>query len=267
MAVVKQNMEIPNFVRNWKQHETEAEDSTSETLRREGFDPKSDYFKIFREPPVPKPVDKSKILKTKTIKLLFMHIPLDSEKRNRTRNCREYIAVDCQSFMLRQDYMHVELCFIESPHNGMNACFSSGADTDGVTFVYNKQYDPDIYKEIWDIEVTEKRYNQVYDDAAMMVGLKYDHIFIWCFLLQNCIPHMFREHRYTCASAVATLMAKIGIGDDNCRYRLREDKNIMVDTLHELITDAYRGVNGVSISNQIIMIQKGKLTSNMTFRR
>lgn len=262
-------MEIPNFVRNWKQVETEAEDSSSERLQREGFDPNEPYWKLCKElakPPQP-PVDKEKPLNTKVIKLLFMHVPLDSDKRDRTRTCREYIAVDCQSYMLRQDYMHVELCFMDSPHEGKNASFSSGADTNGVTFIYNKKYDPEVYKEIWDLNVTEKRYNQAYDDAMDMVGLKYDQAFVWCFLFQDCIPRVWRDGRYTCASAVAVLLAKIGIGDDQWRVRLREDKNIMVDTLHQLIVDAYHGVQGVSISNQIILLRKGVLTPEMKYTR
>lgn len=242
----------------WKAVETEIDDSTDEMLRKHGFDPKLPVF--IKEP---KPFDKTKTPTAKTIKVLFMHVPLDSERKGRTRSCKEYLSVDCQSYMLRQDYMHVELCFLDSPYEGKNASFSSGADTGGVTFVFGKKYNPNDYRQIWDISLTEKRFMHAYKRAEEMVGKKYDNWFIWCFAFQDCLPGGCRRNRYTCSAAVGVILAAIGIGNDYWKSRLEFDQNIMVDTLNDVMTFAYYGQQGVQLSPQIYSIQQGKLPDHM----
>lgn len=255
-------MEIPKYTRNVKSIETEFENSDHELARKLDID--YNYLKAWKEPPPIKHTPD--IPKTKCIKVMFMQPPMDSGNRSRTQSCREYMAVDCQTYMLRQTFMHVELCFVESPYDGKNASFSSAADTDGVTFVYNKKYDPEFYKEIWDIQVTQSRYDRAYMVARDLVGKKYDYAFIWCFIFQHCLPQCTRKDRYTCSFIVATLLATIGIGDDAIRHRLTTDNNLMADDIYNIIRDAYNGVNNIPISNQIICIMKGKLPDSMNMR-
>ncbi len=239
---------------------TEWERSEDERLRAEGFE----FTKRHREEVPRTPISQTPT--TKNIMVLFMSPALDSSTRTRTKSCREYLAVDCQAYVLQQTYIHVELCFIGSSNGGMNASFGSGADTNGVTFLYNKRYDPASYTEVWSISMTKERFDLAYHQAEKMVGMKYDYGKVYCYMVHCCIPQWYHEDKYTCASAVGKILADIGIGSDSTRAWLRTNKDIMCDDLQGLLWHASQGDEQMEVSCAIHGINKCVLPDEMKLK-
>lgn len=245
---------------------TEYERSEDERLRDEGFD----FIRRLRVEDRPAPSTPIRERPTvKLIKVMFMSAPLDTERRMMTRSCTEYLAVDCNAQFLGE-YIHCEICFvdIETKPVRKNASFSSSSGTKGVTFIFNKQYSLDKYKAIWDICVTQKRFDLVYKEAEKMVASRYEYDLaaVYCFPFYSCVPERYKTHRHTCATACAQLLAKVGIGSDKYREYLRTDRSIMVDDLYEALRATYEAHPGMVVSKEIIGIQPGTIPEHMKRR-
>lgn len=249
------------FQKSRKGEVTEYEQSEDERLREEGFE----FTKRMRAedlPPPSTPINSRPTLKL--IKAMFMVAPLDSERKSLTRSFTEYLAIDCNVNFVA-DYIHCEICFVAIDKQGTNASFSSSSGTKGVTFIHNKKYNSDNYKTVWDICLTKQRFDLVYKEACKMVESRYgyDQTAIFCFLCYSCVPERYKTHRHTCATACAQLLALIGIGDDNFRDWLRDDRSITVDDLHESLRAAHESHPGMMVSKEIHSITPGYIPESM----
>ncbi len=153
---------------------------------------------------------------------------------------RDYLVNDVLPYVVHCDYVHAELVF-----GGENpTTLISAMNTDGVTFVDQKKYSPDEYPVVFDIEMTAARHAEALQFAQrMLVGRKYDATYFYCYA---CIGiggmQCNRESRattYTCVSAVAAVLAKIGIGDAETQEYMRSDRNITADHLYDIMDRAY----------------------------
>lgn len=185
-----------------------------------------------------------------------------------TTTCAEYLSIDCQRCALNQQYIHVEICFVDAPlDNGtaVNAAFTSTPETKGIMLYYGeKKFDPRCYTRIWDIELRSERYMHALRKAARMITeSEYDYMGYYCHAFTSCIPVSMRHNCHSCASAVAYILAEIGIGNDTVKHYMREDKDILPDDVCDILERVERGEEGFDTTPDIISFKRGKLNPNM----
>ncbi len=224
--------------------DTDAELSTDSRFRRAVSGP-ARMAAPFR-PPV-------KVRENQHIYIMFMQ-PRRRGMRA-SSSVRDYLVNDVLPYMVKCEYVHAELVF-----GGENpTTLVSAMNTDGVTFVDQKRYSPDEYPVVFDIEMTAARFAEAFQFAQrMLVGQKYDSTYFYCYVCiglagMSC-NSVERATTYTCISAVAAMLAKIGIGDTDTQAYMRSDKNITADHLFDIMDRAYS--RQLHISQQIECVTK-----------
>lgn len=167
---------------------------------------------------------------------------------------REYLVNDIQPRIDPKEFVHTEIFFCRD-----NTAFVSAMNLGGVTFVTNKKFAPEEYNEIFELEMSVGKYDLAWSYAhEILAGKSYDIYYYYFFLcIVGCgmkCDIRDRAPRYTCVAAVATLLTIIGIGDNPTREYMRAAKNITVDDVHALMTQAYEGV--IPISKRIRFIRR-----------
>lgn len=167
---------------------------------------------------------------------------------------RDYLVNDVLPYFSSSEYVHVELVFGE----GEPAAFLSAMNTNGVIFVDNKKYSPTEYPTVFEIEMCASKYDRVLAFAEGMAGMPYDthYFYLYCcigMLGMDCALES-RTGAFTCAAAVATVLARIGIGDEHIRRRLCADKNATAEQLLALMNAAY--ARELHISTSVKCIRK-----------
>lgn len=174
-------------------------------------------------------------------------------KNQTSSNCNEYLVNNIQPILVKNEYTHVELFFCNH-----NTVFVSAMNLNGVTFVDNKKYIPGEYTEIFDIELSSGKYGMALDYAQrVLAGREYDDWYYYCFCFIACgmtCNWETRQETHTCASAVASVLTYVGIGDNDTRSMMLSNKNITPDEVHHLMKNATDGI--IPISKRIVGITK-----------
>lgn len=161
---------------------------------------------------------------------------------------RDYLVNDVLPYFSSSEYVHVELVFGGPP----SASFLSAMNTRGVIFVDNKKYSPAEYPTVFELEMCPRKYARVLAFAESLAGSPYDahYFYLYCCIgvLGMGCALAGRTGTYTCAAAVAAVLARIGIGDEHTRCRLCADKNATAQQLLALMDAAYGGELHISTS-------------------
>jgi len=170
---------------------------------------------------------------TKDIYVLF------KERKNvgvrGARTCNEYLINDVKAVMSKDELTHVEILFAD------DNCVFTSVTTDGVCVTEQKLFLYDEYQRVIKLQVKETRYNVSLDMARnLMAVYPYDIKFFYLyFCIEVCGCKCYSDDRvnaYTCSSAAATLLRKIGIcKGDIATERLMKDKNITVDQVYNIL--------------------------------
>lgn len=152
----------------------------------------------------------------------------------------EYLVNNVQPCIMRNQFTHVELYFREHMSS-----FVSAMNLDGVTFIKGKKFLPDEYTDVFEIVLSEGKYGMSWDYAEKIIaGKDYDTIFYYCYCFIACgIPCDWksRTETFTCAAAVAKLLPIIGIGSNEMRASMANNKNITPDQVYDIMYSVYSG--------------------------
>jgi len=221
-----------------------------------GTDVESDYSRA-RRPPLPSSLAPSvsaparaPVTPNKKIYVMFM-----VAQRRGVRSAasfRDYLVNDVLPYFSGTEYVHTELVFADE----QTESFLSAMNTRGVIFVENKKYSAAEYPIVFEIEMCARKYARVHEFAESMAGQPYDELYFYMYccigvLGMDCALQS-RANKFTCAAAVAAVLARIGIGEEAVRRRLCTDKNITAEHLLTLMQTAYSGELRVSTSVRCI---------------